>query len=311
MTKSKTLSIKAWLGKTRSVLLLIATLVFGIAISAEAGEYVIEGIDLAVKYVIPSALPFMIISDLYMHYGHPEDIRSLAITLKHILGFSEASVAPFICGNIGGFPIGAKLTADAYKFGKIPKGEAERLIALSNNPSCAFIIGGVGMGIFGNVDIGIKLLLALWSATVLCGFLTKSKITKNDFPRHNAKQNYNFVTSVKESGLSLVSIISFISIFSCISGIVKKHVRYAPLFYTISAFLEVTNAVKCFSEAELFAPLFRMSLVAFSLGFGGVSVAMQSSLFASSAGLSMKKYYLIKLLEGLLCATFFTLLYIL
>ena len=294
-----------------SLLLLAITLAFGLLFSGEAGEYVKEGLSIAVSCVIPTSFPFMIISDIYVVYGNPENIRALRGFVKVVFGLSPYSLAPLICGNIGGFPIGAKMSADSYAMGLITREEAERLIPLSNNPSCAFIVGGVGLGILGDMRLGFMLLISVYSATFLCGIITRKSYNKTTFKEINAEQNYNFVTSVKNAGSSSISIISFISIFSVINGIIKKRIKYAPLLYIFSAFSEVTNAIKIFASASDLPPVFSLSMVAFSLGFGGVCVGLQSSVFTTQRRLSMKKYYLVKLLEGILAASIFFFLFIL
>ncbi len=298
-------------GEITSLLLLALTLLFGLTLSAEAAEYVKAGIDLGVSYVIPSSFPFMIISELYTVYGKPENIRALRYSFSRLLGVPEGGLAPFICGNIGGFPIGAKMVADSYSAGALSKDSAQRLAALSNNPSCAFIVGGVGLGIYGDAGVGFLLLASVYASTIICGLLTKTNDANNHFTANNTRQRYNFVSSVKSAAISSVNIIAFISVFSVIIGILKKRVKYEPLLYGILAFSEVTNAVTSFAELRLSYPCLALALSAFSLGFGGICVGMQSSVFTSACGLKMKKYYLIKLLMGTVAAAACTLLYVL
>ena len=290
---------KRWTGEITSILILLPVLIFGLFLSAETVEYVKEGINLAIGCVIPSSFPFMIISDMYVAYGKPENIRLLRKAFCSLLGFSPEALSPFICGNLGGFPIGAKMVSNLYCSGMLSKKEAERLLPLCNNPSCAFIVGGVGLGIYGDVRLGFLLLSAVFISTVTCGIITRTNYNKNDFSKSNLEQNCNFVESVKRAGISSISIISFISIFSALTGIIKKHIKRPSLQCLIFSILEVTNATKSFSDLAEFSPSLSLSLSAFALGFGGISVGMQSSVFTSPAGLGMRKYYLIKLLQGL------------
>jgi hypothetical protein len=294
-----------------SLMLLVLTLAFGLLLSGEAGEYMKEGLSIAINCVIPTSFPFMIISDIYVVYGNPENIGFLRRLVRAVFGLSPCCLAPLICGNIGGFPIGAKMAADSYTMGLITKDEAERLIPLSNNPSCAFIVGGVGLGILGDIHLGFMLLVSVCAATLLCGVLSRKSQNKTTFTDVNIKQNYNFVISVKNAGISSIGIISFISIFSVINGIIKKRIKYAPLLYVISAFSEVTNAVKIFASTTALPGILPLSMIAFSLGFGGICVGLQSSVFITPAGLGMKRYYLTKFLEGILSASIFSFLFIL
>ena len=307
MTKERTRH--SFGNEVKAALVLSMALFFGITLSSEVSEYVKDGMLLAVRSVIPTSLPFMIVSDFYVCYGRPENIGVIRCAFTRLFGIGEYGIAPLISGNIGGFPIGVKMCAECYCRGMLTRTEAERLMPLSNNPSPAFVVGGVGMGIYGDTRVGILMLLSIYIATVLCGIITSGKREKTVISANNVNNRFDFVASVRSAGINSISIISFISVFSAICGIIKGHVKYAPLTYVSALFLEVTNAVKIYSAATVFSKEFGMILSAFALGFGGISVALQSAVFASLHGLRMRKYYLIKLLEGVLCAAVFSILY--
>jgi sporulation integral membrane protein YlbJ len=312
MTDGKTAkkSMGSWRGEISSLCLLSIALFWAVALSAEGAEYVKEGMRLGVGCVIPSSFPFMIISDLYVAYGRAENMRLLGGVLSRFFGVPVSALGAFICGNVAGFPIGAKMCADAYRAGTLGREEAERLIPLSNNPSCAFIIGGVGIGMCGDVRVGAILLFSVYAATAICAIVTKRKCDKTALSSDNMRQSYSFVDSVKQAGVNSVSIISFICVFSVLCGIIKKRIKNALLIYPVFSLLEVTNAVDALANSTVFPPSLRLALVAFSLGFGGVCVGMQSSFFVRGAGLKMKNYYAVKFLEGLLAASIFSLVYI-
>lgn len=289
--------------------LLFAALFLGIGVSGEMAGYVTEGMRLAVGTVIPSSFPFMIISDFYVQYGKPENLSLARLVFTRLMRLPATAIAPFICGNVGGFPIGAKMTCDAYQRGEVSKEDAERLLPLCSNPSCAFVVGGVGLGIFADIKVGILLLVSLYLSVAVCGFISRTSRIDFQIRNVNVRQNYSFINSVKSSGISLIGLISFISIFSVILGLIKNRVKNAYVFCIISIFLELTNAVNYLGCEGSIPRELAMSLSAFSLGFGGLCVAMQSMLFTSEHGLNIRKYFRLKLLEGLLSASFFILLY--
>ena len=295
--------------ETVALILLSATVVFGVMLSAEVGEYVREGMLLAVSSVIPTSLPFMVISDMYVCYGRPERIRLIRRCFTALFGIGDGGIAPFICGNIGGFPIGAKMCAEAYSRGALGKEEAERLIPLSNNPSCAFVVGGVGMGLYGDMRVGILMLISLYTATLMCGSITRRRREFSALMADNVNNSYDFIASVRSAGANSITVISFISVFSGVLGIMKKRVKYAPILYVFYAFAELTNAVKSYSSSTYFKPEIGMIFSTFALGFGGLSVAMQSSVFAAAHGLKMRRYFPVKLMEGILSASVFSILY--
>jgi sporulation integral membrane protein YlbJ len=294
----------------KSLTALIICISFSFFLSPKIAQGVRDGLYLCINTVVGSVFPFMIISDLYVAYGRAENMRLLGGVLSRFFGVPASALGAFICGNVAGFPIGAKMCADAYRDGTLGREEAERLIPLSNNPSCAFIIGGVGIGMCGDVRVGAILLFSVYAATAICAIVTKRKCDKTVLSSDNMRQSYSFVDSVKQAGVNSVSIISFICVFSVLCGIIKKRIKNALLIYPVFSLLEVTNAVDALANSTVFPPSLRLALVAFSLGFGGVCVGMQSSFFVRGAGLKMKNYYAVKFLEGLLAASIFSLVYI-
>ena len=293
-----------------AAVLLILTVIAGLALSSQMSEYVIQGMELAVKCVIPSSFPFMIISDFYTHYGTPEKLGRIGKVFCKILGISPNMIGALICGNVGGFPIGAKMSAELYATKCDKKCEYERLIPLSSNPSVAFIIGGVGLGMYQDVDIGFVLAASVYSSMLLCAIITRPKNINFDYIDDNFKQKYSFVSSVKQSGSNCVSLIAFISIFSVAVGLIINHLNFGFLPYTIITFLEVTNALKLFASSADFVMPVKIALSGFSLGFGGISVMMQSAVFLEGTDLNLKKYVYIKLLQGILCGSISTLLFL-
>lgn len=292
-----------------SLLLLAATVTLGILFSGEMSKYVSEGLVLAVRCVIPSSFPFMIISDFYVNYGGREAPGRIGRAVCYALGIPPCLLGAFVCGNVGGFPIGAKIASETYKKYGLDKRVVERVIPLSSNPSSAFIIGGVGLGMYKDVKVGAVLLIAVYSSMLLCAIITRGALSIFDFTSENTRQKYNFVASVKQSGSSCVTLIAFISAFSVAVGMVKNHVKSVYLSMPIICVLEVTNALKIFADFPAFDLSVRLMLSGFALGFGGLSVMMQSYSFLEGSGLGIRKYLSIKLLQGLLCASISFLLY--
>ena len=64
----------------------------------------------------------------------------------------------FIMGIISGYPVGAKIVTEFRKNGDCSRAEAERLLAFTNNSGPLFIIGSVGISMFGNTLIRITLI---------------------------------------------------------------------------------------------------------------------------------------------------------
>lgn len=56
----------------------------------------------------------------------------------------------FIMGIISGYPVGAKIVTEFKNNNECSTAEAERLLSFTNNSGPLFIIGTVGVAMFGN-----------------------------------------------------------------------------------------------------------------------------------------------------------------
>ena len=104
----------------------------------------------------------------------------------------------FIMGIISGYPVGAKIVTEFRKNADCSKAEAERLLAFTNNSGPLFIIGTVGVSMFGNTLIGLLLFITHILSCIIVGFLFR-------FWKYNDKE---FLSS-KNSSLPSKSIVTF------------------------------------------------------------------------------------------------------
>lgn len=298
MTKIK---IKKRCSKFSGIILLIGIIFIGTALSSVMAELVKAGLALAVKCVIPSAFPFMIISEYYIFYGAPENIGIARKVFKGIFGTSENALGAYIVGNICGFPLGARILCEEYSLGNLDKSECERLLAYCENPSVAFVVGAVGTGMLGSLKVGIVLLILIQLSTVICGVIYRERASGSVKRNIHTRKKPVFVESVKASGRSCLDIASFITAFSVICGLIKKALGNGLISGIIISITEITNSLSYFSEAMTLPSMLRFFFIGFSLGFGGICVMMQTAIFSSRQGLSLLPYLKIKLTQGLIC----------
>ncbi len=278
-----------------------AVFLIAILLSGEIGGYVEKGLYLAVGKVIPAAFPFMIICDATLAYIRLDKIPLVGKVFGWLFGVPKEGVLPLLLGNICGFPLGGKLTAEMYASGGFEKSAAERLLAYSSNPSAAFIITAVGGGIFGNVRVGIMLFLCVHISTLLTAQLFRKTPKETNKSINNIEQKFNFVSSVRSAGSASVGIASFIIIFACLVGICEKHLPLTWLRGAVISLLEVTSAVNFFAENMGINPSLFIAFAGFSLGFGGLSVMAQTKAFTEYSGLSLRNYFIIKIVDGIIC----------
>lgn len=151
-------------------------LVFMMAQPSAAVNSAAAGIRLWAMVIIPALLPFFIVSELLVNMGL---VRFLGVLLEPVMqpifrlpGCSSLVVA---MGFTSGFPIGAILTRRLYEQGLLNADEAQRLVSFTNNSSPLFILGAVGMGMFGSAKLGWLLAISHYAANLAVGVLCRWK----------------------------------------------------------------------------------------------------------------------------------------
>lgn len=299
-----------------------------------------SGLTLWATSVVPSLFPFFVATEMLMHtkviYFLGKFLNKIMRPLFNVSG--EGSFA-FIMGIISGYPVGAKIASNFRKNNICSKEECERLLSFTNNSGPLFIIGSVGILMFGSTTIGILLFITHILACISVGIIFR--FWKNNYKQTSQNPNfYNENKNVSFSNLgeilsnSIISSITtilliggFVVIFSCIISILKAsgllHIIstcLSPLFNVlnidtsfisplISGFLEITNGINAISGIPCKKLSINLIFTAFLLGFGGISILLQVLSITSKTDLSIKPYIYGKLLQGIL-ASFYTYIFI-
>ena len=282
--------------------------ILSIRFSPLFNEGVKSGLKFCFTVILPSAFPFMILSDLLLFVLRFERIASLRALFSKLFKINGYAITVFLTGLISGFPIGAKLARELYKSGKISKNECERLIGFSNNASPAFVISGIGAGLLGSVKIGVFIYLisvfsCIATGMIFAGFTASKKETE-----YEQIHSFSFVNSIKEATKASINICGFIAFFSVVITLLRQFIKNELTLALISSFLEVGNASRLITSLKLDYTLL-FPLLSFAVSFSGLSVHLQSKSLFYDTDISFKRYYLMKLVSGIISslASFLTL----
>lgn len=254
----------------------------------------LEGIRLSSQMLIPTLFPFFVLSDYWSKNFHIREESLTAKVFEKLFHMTPSGMIAFITGIVCGFPLGVKVACDLYHQEKINEDQLTHLCGFSNNPSIAFTICGVGLGIFGSAHIGIMLFFSCTASAVLCGVIFRQKERKQSFYTNISRQRFDLVESIKIAGLTSITISSFVIFFSSLIYALKS----LPNSIYIIVLLELCTAVKTISESN-FNHLIKIILTAFSLGFSGFSVHLQAFSFMPSA-VNKIRYLIMKFVQGIL-----------
>lgn len=261
--------------------------------------YALNGFALWYGKMIPSLLPFMIMSGILIRLNLSEKFASvLHPLLGKIYKCNNHITYAIIIGFLCGFPMGAKVTADLLKNKKINSKEAEFLLAFNNNIGpvyfCGFVIPLLHLQ---KVHI---CLFGMYGIPLIYAYFIRRTIFNNET---------NFTPSTKENDISMLNKTERISLFDGIDASIHNSIQsilmlcgYMILFNTlnilphfivpsfskyISPILEITGGLSQISNT---APMYSLCL----LQFGGLSCIAQTNCMIRNTNLSLKKYILHK-----------------
>lgn len=290
-----------------------------------------NGLLLWANSVIPSLLPFFIATELLSHTNIVSKLGKLLNRwMKPIFNVPGAGAYAFIMGIISGYPIGAKIVTKFRQDGTCSKAECERLLAFTNNSGPLFIIGTVGIAMFGDTTTGILLFVTHLLASILVGILFRFWKWKDKEPTksnhaliptsyvHFSNLGEILATSITNAIHTVVMIGGFVILFSVIlsilnsSGILNIAANlFSPIFEIfsieptfckpfLSGILELTNGVSQLSTIAVKNISTNIVLASLLLGFGGFSILLQVLSITSKTDLSIKPYLLGKVLHGVI-----------
>lgn len=295
-----------------------------------------SGLVLWSNSIVPSLFPFFVATELLSHTNFAYYLgRILNRFMKPVFNIRGEGCFAFIMGIISGYPIGAKIAANFRENNVCTKEECERILSFTNNSGPLFIIGTVGISMFGNSTIGFLLLITHLLASLTVGFIfrfwkygSKSPVIKTN-SYVNSKDNISLSNlggilgnSISNSINTLLLIGGFVVLFSVIISILQtSQLLYIlsdllqPLFdllhipdsFTtgfISGILELTNGLNIISNLPYKKLSINIIIASFLLGLGGISILFQVWSTIAKTDLSIKPYILGKILHACFSALY-------
>ena len=296
--------------------------------------------------VLPSLLPFMIGCNILLKLGTVDFLGALLEpVMRPLFGVSGKGAFALVMGATSGYPVGAQICASLRESEKISGAEAQRLMSFVNNSGPLFIIGAIGVGMFGNERIGFFILAANLSGALLSGLLFRFyKHKKEDGGRKIKPEGLKAARhkplaaakitggqpfgrimseSIYKALESLLYIAGFIMLFSVLLKILEITglIGAAVLFLhnlgipggkeliepAIYGFFEITNGAAKLARTGTDRTV--VVLTAAFVAFGGLSIFSQSLAFLSKTDVKPSVFFFSKLLNAALTAAVGFLLY--
>ena len=248
-----------------------------------------DGMSLWLNVMIPTLLPFLILTGILLKTGNiPQLLEPLAPFWKHFFGISPAGAYVLILGFLCGYPMGAKLAHDLYINHQISQREGEYLLTFSCNASPAFIFSYLSQNILEGKIPPHSLLLILLSADFVC-MLFFSFLVYHGNTVSSVKPEYRKKETYQQDSAGVILDVSIMSGFETITRLGGYILIFSLLFtgfYHYWPFCS-QNKILLTSPIELTTGLHQIAQSAFSwnikyitsmtlTAFGGFCVMFQT-----------------------------------
>lgn len=288
------------------VLLLVVLLLL---FSKEVAQGVAHGLTVCLEVVIPSLFCFIALSGLIMRTKLSSWMfKPVAGMVSRLYGVKKHHAAIVLLSMVGGYPVGAKLISDAVKDNELTQKEARRMLCFCVNSGPAFIIGSVGIPVFGSVRAGMMIFAShLIASFVIAQVTRKNRDTTPGCECPLAKQDFPsaLVDAVQSAARSMTLICCFVLVFSAVNTILTQTGAVNLLCSSLSEIippelarsalfgvLEVTNG--CLALSSRFGGT-AVLLASGMTAFGGLCVHMQVKAILRGTGVKMGAFVLTRL----------------
>ncbi|HLR21378.1 MAG TPA: sporulation integral membrane protein YlbJ [Tissierellaceae bacterium] len=304
-----------------------------------------DGAYLWFNTLLPSLLPFLILSELFISSGFVEVFgKLLGNIMKPIFNVPGSGAFPLLVSSISGYPIGAKLTSDLRKNKYINKTEANRLISFTSTSGPLFILGSILIGMLNMPELGTLMILPHYLGTITVGIIfrfykrsanpqSSVSITHPQAKEANIKNTNLEIDSigklisrsVKQSMDSIILIGGFIILYSVIIEILlasKFMIKITSIlsYYTkiditiieaiLSGFIELTTGCKKISSVNM-NPLYKIMILNSLIAWSGLSILSQAISFISQTDINIKLYVFSKFLHSIFASIYTYIIYLL
>lgn len=276
----------------KKYILLIITMLILVVNPKTALDGAVSGLSLWFDVILPTLLPYMIISYLIQNvYG-----SSIQNPLCYIITI----------GLTCGFPMGAYATTSMYSSRKINRIQAYLLLMCCNISSPAFVISYITMSSLklSNISPCILLINYIPTLLIIIYLIINNKSlnheTKNSLPPSKPLNFETLDEAITTSISNVLKLCGYIIIFSILAQfIAQTHIANPYLKCIIIGVTEITTGINYAVNSGLCLEQM-VPIVLFINAFGGLSCIFQSATFIRNTDLDIKKYMYSKILLALL-----------
>lgn len=297
----------------------------------ESLVYASTGLMLWFQKMIPTLLPFMILSGIMIRMNLTEKCVKLIHPFLHkIWGTSANGSYVMLMGMLCGFPMGARVIGELCQAGKLSEKEGSFLLAFCNNIGpiyfISFVMSTLSLGgnyvpllimygvplCYGSLLYRIQRLISRYRYTgssererqLLTASGTSLTFHAAELPAQPSPSLFGAIDDSVVSGLiGIAKLGGYMVFFNLLNIMMKPFATLPEHFLAFSnCILEITSGISRAGAGELF-------MILILLPFGGLSCISQTYSMIKDTNLSILQYFLHKCIQTAITAIIYALFY--
>ena len=267
--------------------------------------YAQNGLELWFHSMIPTLLPFMILSGTLVRMGLTDGFVTLIYPIvRPVFRVSRSACYVMVMGFMCGFPMGAKCVDDMYSRGRIDAQEAAWLLAFCNNIGPVYFVS-FALPLLGCTMPG-PCIYGMYGLPLLYGLILRYTAFRSMGSKQNGKMPQStpkglleaLNESVYASLQSILMLGGYMILFNLLILLPELYMPKCLLY--VAPLLEITGGLKILGAGMPFYSLI-------TLPFGGLSCIAQTYSCIGKRGLSIGAYIRHKLILTALTVLYYLL----
>lgn len=249
-----------------------------------------EGMVLCLRTVIPALFPLFILSSILIGSGASGNLPGIG-KLFGLYGNVGTLLIPAL---LGGYPVGAKCVAQAYRSEILSKENAERMLAFTNNAGPAFLFG-----VIAQMFPKPWMVWVLWGIHIASAAAVSRLFPLNGSSIHPVTRKTAQRAVMQESVTVMATVCGWVILFRVFIAFLDRWIFWllpTDLRVLLTGLLELTNG--CCELTKITSLPERFVICSGMLAAGGLCVTMQT--LSVISGLPCRYYCLGKCIQTLL-----------
>ena len=270
-----------------------------------------EAIFLWFYKIVPSLVPFFLLSNFLINYGFIDIMSELLKPIMHFFKINDKASFIFVISILTGSPGNAFYIKEALDKQIINLNDATKILMFSHFANPLFILGTVNL-LLNDFKISLLILIITYVTNFILAFIfrnlykvdNKSNIHITNIKKAllvNKSETFGktLSNSIKKTFDTLLIILGSICFFNIIAVIIKENNIFPISIYPfITGILEMTQGINNVSLLNISFEL-KVLFITIFLSFGGLSIHSQVISIISDTKIKYLPYLFARLLHAL------------